>query len=89
MVFINTEKGKFLFEKIAEGAEVEEKAVAESVLKYKRLNEGKKAPRIRKRFFEDLSKLTLEEMEQKYTLAAILPSKFVRHVKALMRRFRK
>ena len=85
-VFVNTEKGQRLLMAAAEQAHMEEKDKTGMLCRYIAFQKKGTEPSVRKKFFLDLDKLTLEQMEQKYVLKKILPGKITLYFKAIMRR---
>lgn len=85
-VFVSTEKGAQLLEMINQQAYIKESQLMQVLPLYSAFRQKGKCPPVRKAFFRDLNKLSLEQMEQKYTLKKILPNKLILYVKAALRR---
>ena len=88
MVFANTPKGEQMLQHLETDAWMEEIPVEDARQRYLCLKQKGSIPGSRKRFFRDLDKLPLSQLEQKYTLQAILPSKPVRYLHAAVNRFK-
>ncbi len=90
MVFVNTKKGEKMLNEILDEVCYEEKDKTDCILRYPRLKPmNQKISKKRKAFFRDLDKLNLEQMESKYTLKKILPSKLSLYINAIMKRIKK
>lgn len=70
MVFVNTAKGQQMFNQMQE-AEKKEVCCEDAQKRYARLRQKSNLPKVRKRFFSDLNRLSLEQMEEVYTLKKI------------------
>lgn len=88
MVFVNTEKGRNLLNRLADDALMEELSLAQTQQRYLRLQQKRPVPKIRKKFFRDIDRLSLKELEEKYTLQAILPGKLTLYARAAVNRFK-
>lgn len=89
MVFVNTEKGRSLLNRLADDALMEELPLTQTQQRYLRLQQKRAVPKIRKKFFRDLDRLSLKELEEKYTLQAILPGKLSLYARAAVNRFKR
>lgn len=88
-VFVNSQKGEYIFGEISDYIEFERRNTDETISKYKRLTEKCSPPKARERFFEDLNEKTYEEMVKEYTLDSILPSIFLRRINGIRSRIKK
>ncbi len=87
-VLVNTPKGQKMLELVRNQAFVEEKPLEDILSRYARLNHKRTPPKVRKKFFRDLQKHTLEQMEEKYTLKRILPGKLTLYTRAAIRKIK-
>lgn len=88
MVFVNTEKGQRLLNDVASAAELEEIPLSDGLFRYARLHQKRQPPKARKAFFRDLHRLSLKEMEEKYTLKKILPGKLSLYAAAAVKKIK-
>ena len=88
-VFVNSEKGATLLERIKQDIVLESRDVAATVKLYDRLTIGSRKPTCRSSFFKELSNSDYQTLVDKYTLVNILPSKIVRRYYAMKRRIHK
>lgn len=87
-VFINTEKGKCLFEKMRLFAEVEEATLGEGMMKQHNLVSPSDRPKRRDSFYKDIDKPGFIEelkigLQIKTRLKSVLPGKWVQKIKSL------
>ncbi len=88
MVFVNTEKGSDVLAWLTD-AEIECIQTEDATARYARLQHKTTPPKVRKRFFADWERLSLEQMEEKYILKRILPSKLTLYTLAAIRKMKK
>lgn len=88
-VFVNSEKGATLLERIKQDIVLESRDVAATVKLYDRLTIGSRKPTCRSSFFKELSNSDYQTLVDKYTPVNILPSKIVRRYYAMKRRIHK
>lgn len=89
MVFTNTPKGETMLNSILASGEAQELPVAQAQQRYLALRQKSEVPKARKVFFRDLDRLSLKELEEKYTLQAILPGKLSLYARAAVNRFKR
>lgn len=88
MVFVNTDKGQQLLNAVACAAYLEEIPLSDGLSRYARLHQKRMPPKARKAFFRDLQRLSLKDLEEKYTLKKILPCKLVLYAKSTVNRLK-
>lgn len=86
-VFINSEKGAALLEALKHDIKAEQKDLGHMVKLYDRLTVGSRKPACRKAFFADLLTCDYQMLAEKYDVNKVLPSKMVRRLYAMKRRF--
>lgn len=89
MVFVNTPKGETMLQSILAAGEAQALPVAQAQQRYLALRQKSEVPKARKRFFRELGQLPLQELEEKYTLQAILPGKLTLYVRAAANRIKR
>lgn len=88
MVFVNSPKGQDMLNSIVDELYAQEQPLEEALSKYGRMHKKSQVPKLRKRFFADLQKLSIPQMEEKYTLKRILPGKLTLYYRAALRRLK-
>lgn len=87
-LFVNTQKGAELVEMIKDVSVMEEKDLEQSTKSCLRLHHKSDIPAARKKFFEDINKLSIDKLIKKYTKRKILPSKISLYINAIKRKIR-